>query len=300
MFNRFAITTAIAFALAACGGGGSGGSPKTTMNDESKTGNTPMAERPAPQAVRTLGENELLIGRASRSQHVVGSEYIRKPIPAGVTWVTATEYRVYDVVNRSYSPQAAEEDGLLSQSFYYGHWSDRNMMLYFGGWQYDPLTIRRIARFNVSLGNDEIIGSVSGVQPLTKFADSPRIQSQKMVNYGGTLVGFTTSNKQPLGAEVSIQLNLGNDVTGTFDLAGLSTIERDGSLKPFLGGNLHHDIAVTGNTFTTTGGDPGTVTGFFAGETHQAAAGTVQHSAFTGAFGAEPFGSSEPTARAPN
>ena len=150
-----------------------------------------------------------------------------------------------------------------------------------------PATNKRIASFGVRLENDGLDPWAYGVEPLTDFADNPDIQSQETAYYDGIPRRvFTTNTKQPVGSGVSIRLNLGTDITGNFELSHLSTIEKDGSLKEFLGGTLRHDIAVTGNTFTTTAGD-GTVTGIFAGERHEAAAGTFQHSAFTGAFSAE-------------
>ncbi len=328
MFNRFAIATAIAFALAACGGGGSGDKMGSMMQkpdgmtdtdgdgvidsedafprDASETADTDgdgvgdnadafpqdasasvlsTSTRPSAHEITPVRGNELAIGELSTNWKVENGVFVRsQPRPEGRRWETATDYPVIGIVLPNSSRQL---DGDRWDSwYYYGRWSDENIgTLYFGGYQYEFDML--IARFGVTLENDEITSWATGVKPLTDFADNPGIQSLGTANYTGTLVGLTTSTRQPIGSSVDITFNLGPDITGTFELGDLSTIEKDGSFKEFLGGTLRHDIAVKGNTFTTTGGDSGTVTGIFAGERHEAAAGTFQHSAFTGAFSAE-------------
>ena len=272
--------------------------------------------RPSAHEITTVRGNELAIGDLSTNWEVENGEFVRsQPRPEGVKWETATDYPVVDsgatwddidegqnrqyVLPGLYSP----EDGHHSAQFYYGRWSDNDGFLYLGGNQFEPGTTKRIARFGVALENDEITPPWAyGVKPLTDFADNPGIQSLGTAYYDGILVGLTTSTKQPMGADVEITFNIGPDITGTFELDHLSTIEKDGSLKEFLGGTLQHDIAVKGNSFTTTGGDSGTVTGIFAGERHEAAAGTFQHSAFTGVFSAEDsdaYVEAQPPASAP-
>ena len=291
MFNRFAIAAAIAFALAACGGGGSGGGPKPSPGDDN-TGNTPPPVRPSPHGITTVGGNELKVGDASSNWYVMNGEFVRKPRTPGIRWVTATEYPAMEHLPRIYVPGTPQivqgDDWTAASSFYWGNWSDNDKRLYFGGYQYEPDTTKRIARFGVSLENNEITPWAAGVKPLTNFSDIPSAQSLGTAYYDGIFIGLTHSEKQPIGGAVAMEFDLSRaGVTGTFWLGELVTVERDGSLEPFLEGSLQHDIAVTGNTFTTTGGDPGTVTGIFAGEDHEVATGTFQHSAFTGTFGAE-------------
>ena len=275
MFNRYAIAAALAFALAACGGGG----PKPPGDSNN---------RPPPQSITTVGGNELRVGDASTNWYVVDGQFVRKPRTPGVRWVTITEYPVFDWLPRRYTPGAPQilqgEEWTEASLFYWGYWSDNEARSYFGGYHYEPGTAKRIARFGVILEDGEITPFAAGVKPLTDFADN----SLGTVRYDGTLVGLTASGERPVAGHVTMAFDLSPaDITGTFELSDLSTFERDGSLTEFLGGTLRQSIAVNDNSFTTTGGDPGTVTGVFAGEGHEAAAGTFQHSAFTGAFSAE-------------
>lgn len=261
-----------------------GGTPTVAVADMAP--GSPVASRPAPQQVtfRNNG-NELSINTSNNTvpYTVVDGGFVRAPRAPGVTWVPRTDYPVFDRLYRSLSEAQEHGDDAW---YFYGKWSDTTHWS-FGGHRYEPMTGKHIARFGVSVEEDGFRPWAATVTPLTPFADSPSIQDEMSVYYDGTLVGVTRQSSQPLGAKVDIDLELGADITGTASFTNLSTIERDGSLKEFLGGSLTHDIAVVGNTFTTTGGDPGTVTGIFAGETHAAAAGTVEHPAFVGAFSAE-------------
>ncbi len=54
----------------------------------------------------------------------------------------------------------------------------------------------------------------------------------------------------------------------------------------WLDGDLGYTIAVRGNTFRETGGDAGRLTGIFTGGFHEGAAGTLERSDLTAAFGA--------------
>ena len=280
MFNRCAIAAALAFALAACGGGGS----KTA-----KPGDDNNINRPPPQKITTADGNELKVGGASTNWYVVNGQFVRKPGTAGVRWVTITEYPVFKWLPQKYTPGAPQilqgEEWTEASTFYWGYWSDNDARSYFGGYRYQPGTTKRIGRFGVILENDEITPFAAGVKPLTDFAGNS--YSLGTAQYDGTLVGLTVNEKRPVAGHVTMEFDLSpTDITGTFELSNLSRFERDGSLSEFLGGTLRQSIAVNGNSFTTTGGDPGTVTGVFAGEGHEAAAGTFQHSAFTGAFSA--------------
>ena len=51
-------------------------------------------------------------------------------------------------------------------------------------------------------------------------------------------------------------------------------------------GDLGYNIDVTGNAFWSTGGDAGSVTDIFSGQAHEGAAGTLERSDLTAAFGA--------------
>ncbi len=243
--------------------------------------------RPALHTITTVDGNLLAIDHAAPNRRVENGSLVRRePVPQGVRWITNTEYNIIGNLLPDSSRQLGGEDYYWDSWYFYGSWSNNNMRLSFGGYEHEPSTGKQIAGFGVSLENDEFDPWAYGVEPPTNFADNPRIQALDTAYYYGTLVGLTSSTKQPMGANVDIELYLGTDITGTFGLDGLSTIEKDGSLQEFLGGTLVQTIAVDGNTFTTTGGDAGTVTGIFVGEDHDAVTGTFQHSAFIGAFSA--------------
>lgn len=265
-----------------------------TQNTGSDTVISP--ERPAPQPVTVVKGNELNIN-AITSYTVVDGGFVRGPRPDGVTWVPGTDYPVLDLLPDNL--REAQEEWGSNAWFYYGRWSNSNMSdLYLGGHQHDE-TGKHIARFGVANENDDLRAYAATVKPLTDFADSPSVRGIGSVYFDGTMLGFTNDSRQPIGSNVEMNLDLGADITGTIEFYGLSLIERDASLTDFLGGTLTHDIAVDGNTFTTTGGDAGTVTGAFAGETHSAAAGTIEHPDFMGAFGAAKDQDSGPTTEAP-
>lgn len=262
-----------------------GGMP--TVMDADMASSDPIVSRPTPQQVTFIDNgNTLSINSNDAFRTVVDGAFVRERRPPGVTYETRTDYPVFDYLPRSLSE--AQQDTGYNAWYFYGSWSNTTRWT-FGGRQYDPTNGKDIASFGVHVEDAGLLPFAGTVNPLTPFADSPSIQGEMEVGYIGTLVGVTRQSSQPLGAGVDIDLELGEDITGTIAFTDLSTIERDGSLKPFLEGSLTHDIAVDGNTFTTTGGDPGTVTGIFAGETHAAAAGTVEHPAFVGAFSAERY-----------
>ena len=52
-------------------------------------------------------------------------------------------------------------------------------------------------------------------------------------------------------------------------------------------GDLHYDIEVGGSVFRSTGGDEGTVTGMFFGQSHENVGGTLRRSDLAAGFGAE-------------
>ncbi len=54
----------------------------------------------------------------------------------------------------------------------------------------------------------------------------------------------------------------------------------------WLDGDLGYEIDVHGNTFKQTSGDEGILTGIFTGRQHEGAAGTLERSDLTAAFGA--------------
>ncbi len=112
-----------------------------------------------------------------------------------------------------------------------------------------------------------------------------------LVTWEGTLLGF--SGRAPVVGDAEIGVNLAT-LTGTADFTGLETwvgIEGTapgaaGTGITWLDGDLDYTIAVRGNTFRETGGDDGRLTGIFTGSSHEGAAGTLERSDLTAAFGA--------------
>ena len=108
--------------------------------------------------------------------------------------------------------------------------------------------------------------------------------------WAGTLLGLTPEAAAVAGdAEIAVQLAT---LTGRADFTSLETWAANvapgeaGTGTTWLDGDLGYTIAVTGNTFQETGGDDGSLTGIFTGRSHEGAAGTLERSDLTAAFGA--------------
>ncbi len=105
----------------------------------------------------------------------------------------------------------------------------------------------------------------------------------------GTLLGF--SGRSPVAGDAEIDVQLAT-LTGRADFTALESWDvgmapgAAGTGTTWLDGDLGYTIAVTGNTFRETGGDDGTLTGIFTGAAHEGAAGTLERSDLTAAFGA--------------
>ena len=113
---------------------------------------------------------------------------------------------------------------------------------------------------------------------------------------GGALVGLTPSAASVVGdAEISVDLasiNAAKAMTGRASFNNLeswptgTTPGAAGSGTQWGDGDLAYRIAVVGNTFRQIGGDDGWLTGIFVGPNHEGAAGTLERSDLTAAFGA--------------
>ena len=75
-------------------------------------------------------------------------------------------------------------------------------------------------------------------------------------------------------------------MTGSATFDDMQTVAPDGSTAQWGDGDLAYNIAIRGNSFRETGGDAGTLTGIFVGRAHEGAAGTLERSDLTAAFGA--------------
>lgn len=107
--------------------------------------------------------------------------------------------------------------------------------------------------------------------------------------WSGRLLGLTPQAEVVAGAaELSVDIPA---LTGHLAFTGLEMWASDaapggvGTGSPWLDGDLSFGIAVRGNTFVGTGGEAGTVTGAFFGESHKGMGGVLRRSDFSGGFG---------------
>ena len=102
------------------------------------------------------------------------------------------------------------------------------------------------------------------------------------------MLGFTPEAAAVSGdAQIAVDLATLAGITtftGLEQWAGAPGDPGDGTV--WSSGELLYTIAVSGNTFRETGGDDGTLTGIFTGQSHEGAAGTLERSDLTAAFGA--------------
>ena len=103
------------------------------------------------------------------------------------------------------------------------------------------------------------------------------------------MLGFTPE-AAPAAGDAGVDINL-EDMTGN---AGLTNLESwaDGAVAEEAGtgetwgdGDLAYTIAVIGNSFRQTGGDEGSLTGAFFGDTHEGMGGTLERDDLTAALG---------------
>ena len=127
---------------------------------------------------------------------------------------------------------------------------------------------------------------------LSRFdgTDQYNVELTGSATWTGTLLGLTPDAEAVAGdAEIGVQLAT---LTGRADFTALESWDvgvapgAAGTGTTWGDGDLGYTIAVTGNTFRETGGDDGTLTGIFTGAAHEGAAGTLERSDLTGAFGA--------------
>lgn len=110
------------------------------------------------------------------------------------------------------------------------------------------------------------------------------------VSWIGALLGLTPTAASVAGdAEIGVNLRT---LTGRADITNLETWAvgaapgEAGTGIVWGDGDLGYSIVVRGNTFRETGGDAGRLTGVFVGASHEGAAGTLERSDLTAAFGA--------------
>ncbi|MDE0392612.1 MAG: hypothetical protein OXI57_11160 [Rhodospirillales bacterium] len=161
----------------------------------------------------------------------------------------------------------------------------------FGPWSSTSLHLAgngEHANFGVALRNGYAEPWAHGPMPSTPLAGNRALSGA--ATWEGTLLGLTPSAAAVAG-DAEIGVNLAS-LTGRADFTSLETWAPNvapgaaGTGTQWLDGDLGYLIAVSGNTFRETGGDHGRLTGIFTGRSHQGAAGTLERSDLTAAFGA--------------
>ena len=166
----------------------------------------------------------------------------------------------------------------VSGTVVFGQWSATTMRVDGNG---------QHANFGVALRNDYAEPWAYGPIPDTDLADNRALGGS--ATWQGALLGF--SGQRPVAGDAAVSVMLAT-MAGTADFTALESWAAGtapgvaGTGTTWLDGDLGYTIAVTGNTFRETGGDDGTLTGIFTGPSHEGAAGTLERSDLTAAFGA--------------
>ena len=142
------------------------------------------------------------------------------------------------------------------------------------------------ANFGVALRNGYAEPWATGPMPTTTLANNPALSGT--VEWIGTVLGFTPAVAAVTGdAQIAVELSTLAGATVFTDLEEWAGAPRAAGTGTMWGdGDLAYNIAVTGNTFRETGGDDGRLTGIFTGAAHEGAAGTLERTDLTAAFGA--------------
>ena len=161
----------------------------------------------------------------------------------------------------------------------------------FGPWSSFSLHIAgnaQYSNFGVAHRNGYAEPWAHGPAPNVALADNRSLSGSAMWN--GSLLGLTPTAEAVAGdAEISVTLAT---MTGRADFTSLEAWSANavpgaaGTGTQWLDGDLGYTIAVDKATFRETGGDNGRLTGIFTGANHEGAAGTLERSDLTAAFGA--------------
>ena len=144
------------------------------------------------------------------------------------------------------------------------------------------------ANFGVALRNGYAEPWAYGPAPSSDLARNRALSG--MVTWTGALLGLT-----PDAAAVAGNAEIGVSLASMIGSAAFTELETwgaevapgmEGTGTTWGDGDLRYSIAVRGNTFRETGGDAGRLTGIFIGRSHEGAAGTLERTDLTAAFGA--------------
>lgn len=126
-----------------------------------------------------------------------------------------------------------------------------------------------------------------GPVPDTNLADNSALT--ETAQWEGRLLGLMPGARAVAGeAELSVQLSTLDGTLGFSDLESWAAGVAPGAIGSgtvWGDGDLDYEIRVRGNTFVQTGGDDGTVTGGFFGNTHEGMAGTLERNDLAAGFG---------------
>ncbi|MDE0030021.1 MAG: hypothetical protein OXU42_11545 [Deltaproteobacteria bacterium] len=143
--------------------------------------------------------------------------------------------------------------------------------------------------FGVRLGNGSPEPWFSGPAPSTELGNNQGLSGQ--VSWSGHLLGLTPATEVVRGnADLTIQLETLEGELGFTSLESWPSgevSEAVGTGTPWGDGDLQFLVNVQGNTFMGAGGDAGTVTGSFFGDSHEAVSGSVERDDLTAVFGGE-------------
>ena len=165
-----------------------------------------------------------------------------------------------------------------------------------GPWSSTSLHIAgngRYVNFGVAMRNGYAEAWAHGFHPGEYCCDFGLARNAALsgtVTWNGALLGLTPEAAAVAG-DATVSVNM-SSMTGRADFTSLETWAANtapgaaGTGTRWLDGDLGYTISVRGNTFRRTGGDAGTLTGIFTGRQHEGAAGTLERSDLTGAFGA--------------
>ena len=146
----------------------------------------------------------------------------------------------------------------------------------------------RHAAIGVALRNGYAEPWAHGYIPNMALADNLALSGS--ARWTGALLGLTPDAAAVVG-DAAIVVDMAS-MTGRVDFTGLETWGANaapgaaGTGSMWLDGDLAYSISVRDNTFREIGGDAGRLTGIFTAQAHEGAAGTLERSDLTAAFGA--------------
>ncbi len=161
----------------------------------------------------------------------------------------------------------------------YGYWASASLHIAGNGPH---------ANFGVASRNGIAEPWAHGHMPEIDLTDNTELTGAAVWN--GALVGFTPQVEAVTGdAAIRVSLGTMQGAASFTELERWRPRQRPGAAGTgtmWGDGDLDYTIAVRGNTFRETGGDDGRLTGIFTGTGHEGAAGTLERSDLTAAFGA--------------